>query len=425
MAKRAYRATAIQEVSLEQLADAVGQGRGIVGLDLAKRKMVASFADTSGKVGRLVRFEHPSQTMEFIGRIRELAKERPIEVVLESTGTYGDPIRHQLRELGVPIFAIGTKRVHDAAEVFDGVPSLHDAKACVVMTQLHVQGATRREEGESIEQREMRAMVNRREIYALPLEQNLGRIEAILARHWPEGLEVLDVWSWKSALVLLERFPGPGAIAADGESAMALLRKAGRGAVSATKAAEVLQAASRSVGAAMTPQEQETLRALCSEVTRLRAELARLDAQIEAVAEKQPATRTIAPVVGRVTAVVLVAYLGALDEYGSPAALEKSCGLNLKIRSSGESKLGQLAISKRGPGIVRRYLYLAALRALQDHPLLGAWYRARGGFRANRKLIAVVALMRKLTRALWHVAGGASFDPAKLVDARRLTAELP
>ena len=38
----------------------------------------------------------------------------------------------------------------------------------------------------------------------------------------------------------------------------------------------------------------------------------------------------------------------------------------------------------------------------------------------KRKLKAIVALMRKLAAALWHVARGATYDPTKLIDARRL-----
>jgi len=49
-----------------------------------------------------------------------------------------------------------------------------------------------------------------------------------------------------------------------------------------------------------------------------------------------------------------------------------------------------------------------------------AWYRARESHKAKQSLKAVVALMRKLARALWHVGRGATFDPRKLFDARRL-----
>ena len=136
-------------------------------------------------------------------------------------------------------------------------------------------------------------------------------------------------------------------------------------------------------------------------------------------ASENEATRGIATVVGRVTAVVLVAYLGPLSEYASAAALEKACGLNLKIKSSGNS-LGRPSITKRGSCEARAWLYLAAMRLVKDDPLIAAWYRTRGGYRADRKMIALVAVMRKLVRALWHVARGASFDTTKLLDARAL-----
>ena len=38
-----------------------------------------------------------------------------------------------------------------------------------------------------------------------------------------------------------------------------------------------------------------------------------------------------------------------------------------------------------------------------------------------QKKKAVIAVMRKLAMALWHVAHGGRFDAAKLFDVRRLT----
>ena len=120
---------------------------------------------------------------------------------------------------------------------------------------------------------------------------------------------------------------------------------------------------------------------------------------------------------------VLVAYLGALTDYDSAAALEKACGLNLKIRSSG-NYVGRPTLTKRGSAAVRRYLYLAALRLIQRDPLIARWYRSRAGYRGGHKLVAIVAVMRKLTRALWHVAHAQAFDSSKLIDERALPAEL-
>jgi transposase len=119
------------------------------------------------------------------------------------------------------------------------------------------------------------------------------------------------------------------------------------------------------------------------------------------------------------TACVLFGDVGDPCAYHSAAAFEKALGLNLKVRSSGETK-GQLHITKRGPGRSRQYLYLAALRFIRENAVVRAWYEKRTAFAGGLKRKAVVAVMRKLARALVHVARGADFDASKLFDTRRL-----
>lgn len=420
MAKRPYRAVPIQRISHERVLEAVGDGKAIVGVDLAKKKIVASFADERGHVGLTVRFDHPKQTMDFVRHVEAIAKTRQVDAVLEATGTYGDAIRYQLAEHGAHVFSISAKKVHDAAEVFDGVPSLHDAKACAVMTHLHVHRAARPFEPPPAAQRDMRALIKRREIYAGPHKELLGRIEAELARHWPRGLEVLDHWQRKSALVLLAAFPDPRLIQAQPEAAAELLHTSSRKQLKAPAIQAILAAAHDLVGQAMTPFERETLSEYATEAVRLHNRIKAIDKEIEAKANADQSATHLASTVGSVTAAVLVAYLGALDDYDCPAALEKACGLNLKIRQSGESKKGRIAISKRGHGIVRRYLFMSALRLIQHDPVIRAWYQRRLAYRNGYRIAAVVAVMRKLVRALWHVARGAPFDANKLVDRRRL-----
>ena len=107
--------------------------------------------------------------------------------------------------------------------------------------------------------------------------------------------------------------------------------------------------------------------------------------------------------------------------------LEKAMGLNLRESSSGEQgrkpHLRRVHLTKRGPGIVRKYLYLATLRWLQGDPIAGAWYKARSGYTATSKKRAVVALMRKLVRGLWHLSQGACYEADRLFDVRKLKLE--
>ncbi|MGF1614803.1 MAG: hypothetical protein ACFCVA_13085 [Gammaproteobacteria bacterium] len=62
---------------------------------------------------------------------------------MEPSGTYGDALRWQWVSHGMAVFWINPKRVHDSAEVFDGVPSLHDAKAAYQIARLHLDGVSR------------------------------------------------------------------------------------------------------------------------------------------------------------------------------------------------------------------------------------------------------------------------------------------
>ena len=94
-------------------------------------------------------------------------------------------------------------------------------------------------------------------------------------------------------------------------------------------------------------------------------------------------------------------------------------GLNLKEVSSGKHK-GELSITKRGPGLCRWYLYLAVLRWLRADPVVKRWYAEKVARDGGGKKKALVALMRKLCRGLWHVAQGSRLDSRKLFDAKKL-----
>jgi hypothetical protein len=81
---------------------------------------------------------------------------------------------------------------------------------------------------------------------------------------------------------------------------------------------------------------------------------------------------------------------------------------------------GRLRITKRGSSMARKYLYLLSWRLVQSDPIIARWYRSKvardGGFGSK----ALIAVMRKMAKALWHVRQGNVFDSSKLFDVRHL-----
>lgn len=423
MSKRIYRSTSIQKLDLPTLVEAVRGKNVVVGVDVAKYAFVAAVTVQRQGVVMTVAFTAPEETRQFVALVQALGdSSASLAVAMEPTGTYGDPLRAQLSAGSVAVYRVSPKRVHDASEDFDGVPSSHDAKAAAIVAQQHWDGKSHLWEARSDGERALAAAAETAAMYAEALVTLMQRLEAKLARHFPEMTELLELNSATLLNVLVE-FPSPARISASPVAVEALMKRVGRGLLTPAKRALVLDAARTSTGQPMIEEEARAVEALCREMLHLKLKRREHESRVEALASDDPEIMFMAPLVGVLTAAVLVAQLGVPSKYAHAAAYTKALGLNLKERSSGTQK-GQLHITKRGPGRARALLFLAVLRLIQRSPVSRAWYQkklARDGGTSRMK--AVVAVMRKLAKALWHVAHGATFDARKLFDVRRLDVE--
>jgi transposase len=392
----------------------------IVGVDVAKEAMVAAVMDESENVVKTIRWSHPRETESFLGFVSALEERAAgVAVAMEPSGVYGDPLRWQLLGAGIEVFRVSPKKSHDMTEIHDGVPSSHDGKSAAIVAVLHYRGASDPWPIESDRKRELTAALRPLEVFGKQLRQNLNRLEGLTARHWPELPRVLDL-STATALTVLEIYAGPTAVAADAEEARKLMKKVGGPMLKLEKVEAVVQGAASSQGVPLIPEESELIRILAAEARRNQLAQRQARRRVEELASAEGATRELAPVVGKATAAVLVAGVGDPRDFDSPQALVKAAGLNLRECSSGKKK-GGLHITKRGSGVARLYLWMAVLRLIQSDRVVRAWYAKkvhRQGGQAKTK--AVVAVMRKLMLALWHVARGEEFDATKLFDTRRL-----
>lgn len=422
MSKRRYRSVPLSRLDLDRLCgDAAGK-RLSVGIDLAKEELYAAVTTWSNEVLTIVRFRQPEELEAFVALGLELAKvSEAVAFVMEPSGVYGDPLRQALADAGLVICRVNTNRSHAAAEVYDGVPSLHDAKCATLIAKLHIDGASEAWGLKSSAERQLSAALRVLDVYEREYRRNRDRLEGLLARHWPELPNILYLGS-ATLLDLLVEFGGPDAVSQRPDEARKHLRKTGGQFLAEAKVERVIATASSTVGMRLIEEERLLIQAVATEARRHQKLRNTARRRVERLTADNEDTAELRDVVGKTTAAVLVAAVGSPRRYPSAYAYVKSLGLNLKEKSSGKRKKGALHITKRGPGIARMFLYMAALRAIKEDPVAKAWYAkkvARQGGTAKNK--ALVAIMRKLAMAVWHVvAKGEAFDSYKLFDAKRL-----
>ena len=418
MKKGIYRAVDLKRVVVDKVNAECRGSVAEVAVDAAKQVQYAAIRARGGEVIRIVKWKQPDEMgrfLEFLGSLEA----RGVEVILESTGTYGDALRYRVQRAGFSVFRVSAKRVYDAAEVYDAVPSSHDAKAAWVIGRLHQEGLSERWKDEEILMRRLRAVIKTKAMFDEAEQRAVCRLEAQLARHWPEVTNLLKL-KRVSLAALLETYGGPEAVALDPDGAIKVLKRASCGGFTTEKYKAVIESARTTIGCPMIEDERVGLSVLASELLRQRQKGGEAERRVHMLMTDDAGLEQAGEVFGKTTAAVFYTLVGDPQKFDSTGALLKGFGLNVKIRCSGK-KRGELHITKRGPGVARWYMYLAGLRMIKDDPIVRAWYDkkvARDGGKVKMK--AVVAVMRKLVKALWHVARGKTFDASMLFDTSGL-----
>ena len=416
MSKRTYRAKEIKRVEVSALSEQVS-GRAVVfGVDVAKQWQYGAL-QVAGEVLGIWRWRQPEETRELLSLLRSLGASA-VSLVMESSGTYGDALREQAYGQGFSVYQVSPKRVKDAQEVYDGVPSRHDAKSAVLLAWLHEQGRSRSWERESDEARELRARLWLLEMSRKAEQVQRNRLEGLLARHWPELLALSSLEN-ASTLELLVVYGGSRGVREDIAGSRELLRRVGGTFLRQEQIEKVISSATVTTGVAMVAAEEELVQYLAREARRSQQEAQQRERAIKASVAGCPELKVLAEAVGEVTSAALVVLVGDPRRYANAGSYQKAMGLNLKEVSSGQRQ-GQLSLSKRGPGRARFWMFFAALRVIQQDAVVRSWYEAKVARDGGTRMKAVVAVMRKLTKALWHVGRGERFDSRRLFDVKRL-----
>jgi transposase len=413
MISKVYRATCVNDVDWDRL----GRGKeGLditLGIDVGKHDLWPVCRWASGRFERPWRVKNPEEIPTLIALIQRMSTGRKLVGAMESSGTYGDALRQALADAQIAVVRVSNKASHDYAEVFDGVPSQHDGKDAAVIAELAALGKAQpwAYEAASVWEQELTYWVEWMVVHRQILATWQGRLEGLVSRHWPEATRVLKLSS-VTLLRTLEQYGDPKALATD-PGAVQRLGRWGGSLLSPDKVERLVADAGSSVGVRVGQWQRCRIQDYARQALVARQEAERAQRRLRELAVGNTVLQAQGKVVGVSTACVFWTSTGDPRKYHAAGAYRKAMGLNLTERSSG-SYQGRLRISKRGSARTRQWLYFAALRLVQKSGVR-PWYeakKARDGDDARR---VVVAVMRKLAMALYHVGvKGEEFQPRRL-----------
>jgi len=423
-----YKSVPVKNVSLRFLKNVARRSTIYVGIDIGKYKLYVTVRWTPPR-SKAVVYEHPwfvENTREIpalVAKLRKIANKNKLIVGIESTGSYGDPLRQALADAEIVVHQVRTKVTHDYAEVFDGVPSQHDGKDAAIIAELVSQGKSTiwSYESQSETENEIRYQVKKMIDIHKEIKRMQGKLEGLLARYWPEITSILALTSI-TLLKLLRYYGGPGTLHQDKESAQKI-RQFSNSRINEEKSKDIRNAAKQTCGVRQGTWDMQTCKDIAIRMLELHKQSGSCKKRLKTLVEQScTQLQRLSKILGVGTASVVWCHIGDPRRYHCSDAWIKAMGLNLVERSSGEYQ-SEVRISKRGDSETRRWLYMSALRWIQQSPVK-QWYQ-RKKLQTGKKIPgeknkltggkAVVAVMRKLLKGLWYaIVHDIPFDGEKL-----------
>jgi transposase len=347
---------------------------------------------------------------EAVAYIRSLVPTAPLGdllVGIEFAGSYGFTFAHYLDQLGLAVVSVlpaSTKRWKD---VIHGQPLKTDPKDALVIVDLLAQGQFVAFPFLKPAYADLRYLATARERLSLRRRAVISQVRSLLQVVFPEYEDVFPHLLKKTPLRLLRAYPSPqDLLAAPKRRVLKFLRTTSRGKVGMETYSVLVEAARATVGL---PGAQSTLR---NDIARALDRLTLYEEQITAIELEMTEALTAVPeapyllsipMVAPVTAAIFLGSIGDPQAYEAADQVIKVAGLSLIERSSGMLH-GTKRISKRGRPLLRAAAYMFAVRSVSEGGLFRAEYEALLERNGEKRVKALVAVMRSALRLMFSIA---------------------
>jgi transposase len=374
-------------------------------------------SDFSNNLAGFVRF------WDILVLMRKAHGLKQIVLGFESTGVYGEPLLHFLKDKPVRLVQVNpmhTKRVKDLTGNSPNKTDQKDPKviADIIelghgLTVLIPQGAAA----------ELRRLTQARERTIKRRTALFNQLHDLVFISFPEFLQVIKNIKTKSARYLLRHHARPESIVREGLASLTqALKRVSRGRLGPAKAQALLEAAASSVGLREGRLGVDLeIQALLEAIEGCERFVQRLETEMALHLKEIPYSHQLLSMkgLGPITVAGLIGEVGDFRHFDTQKEILKLAGLDLFEISSGKHK-GQRRISKRGRSLLRKILYFAALNTVRKGGIMHQHYQQhlQKGMPRTKALIAIarklLGIMLALVRTQTEFAVDRQIELAKV-----------
>ena len=376
-----------------------------LGIDIAKVNHVASLIAEDGSIlVKAIKFTNSNEGLQkLIDSISDYEQSQ-IYCAMEATGTYWLYLFSALTDKGFNVSVFNPYQIKSFRGAYTNRKQKNDVIDSILIANfLSFNGS----EQTSLPNDDLLALKNLTR-YRRNLVDNISKaktqVTCILDKVFPEYSDLFsDIFGEASKQILLN-CPTPLEVINFNTRKLAnLLKKASRGYHSTNKVREVKNLAKNSFGIKFTGDACSfEIKQLVNQIIFLENQAHELEVKIKDIYSKLDNHLQSIPGIGEVTAPIILAEIGDINNFSSPSKLTAFAGIDPSENQSGSKKSSNEKTSKRGSPYLRHALYTAAMVASNNDPVMHDYYikkRAEG----KHHYVALAGIERKLLGIIFHV----------------------
>jgi transposase len=385
------------------------EGTLIVAVDIGMVSNHGCCTAADGRSTKTFKFDNTREGLDKLWSMVLASKSRfrcnEVIVGYESTGPYGEPLIHYLKQKPIKIVQVNPLHTKKMREINDNSPLKTDRKDPRLIADVIRIGHALSVVVPEGDAAYLRRINNSRERHIKERTALLNQLQQFVFLIFPEFTRIIKTISSKTALYILKKYTTPTKICSIKiEELAAEMKKCSMGKFGREHAAALSNYAKTTIGI------KEGLDGLVMDIQHALVQqemidslIEELEREMEVTLQRIPYSRKLLAIkgLGIVTVAGLIGEIGDFTKFTTQSEIAKLAGLDLYEVSSGKRQ-GQRRISKRGRGLLRKILYYAAMQTIRKNGIMHDYYQRLIG-RGMKSMMALVAVSRKLLRIIFAI----------------------